>query len=90
MIEYIQDGLKVPNLREVWGSGKILLHEIILLVGLLQVIKSDNGTPSLLRSPKGLQNIAHYLLTLFIVLGGFKSSRKVERANKFLKLVIKE
>ena len=68
---------------------KKLLHEIILRLGLPRSLQSDNGTPFTSKVTQGVSKAlgeTHYLHCAWRP----QSSGKVERANQFLKLVIKK
>ena len=66
-----------------------LLHEIILRLGLPRSLQSDNGTPFTSKVTQGVSKAlgeTHYLHCAWRP----QSSGKVERANQFLKSVIKK
>ena len=68
---------------------KKLLHEIILRFGLPRSLQSDNGTSFTSKVTQGVPKalgITYYLHCAW----RSQSSRKVERANQFLKSVIKK
>ena len=68
---------------------KKLLHEIILRLGLPRSLQSDNGTPFTSKVTQGVSKAlgeTHYLHCAWRP----QSSGKVERANQFLKSVIKK
>ena len=79
---------------EGWGGGKKkkqkkLLHEIILRFGLPRSLQSDNGTSFTSKVTQGVSKalgITYYLHCAWRP----QSSGKVERANQFLKSVIKK
>ena len=73
---------------EGWGGGKRLDHEIIVRFGLLRPLQSDNGTFTLKLTQEIYKtfNITYYLHCAWRP----QSSGKVERANQFLKSVIKK
>ena len=74
---------------EGWGGGKKkLFHEIIPWFGLPSSLQSDNGTSFTSNVGQGVSKalgITYYLHCAFI-----QSSGKVERADQFLKSVIKK
>ena len=77
-----------PGLRR-WGGGKKLLLEIILRFGLPRSLRSINGTSFTSKVTQGVSKalgITYYLHCAWRP----QSSGKVERANQFLKSVIKK
>ena len=74
---------------EGWGGSKKLLHEIILRFGLPRSLQSDSGTSFTSKVTRGVSKalgITYYLHCAWRP----QSSGKVERANQFLKSVIKK
>ena len=74
---------------EGWGSGKKrLLHEIILIFGLLRPLQNDNGTSF---TSKVTQGVSKALGITFYLHCAWRpqSSGKAERANQLLKSAIK-
>ena len=91
MIDNSQDGLKAfpPRLRSLRRWQKILLHEIPPRFGLPRSLQSDNGTSFTSKFTQGVSKalgITYYLHCAWRP----QSSGKVERANQFLKSVIKK
>ena len=91
MIDNSQDGLKAfpPRLRSLRRWQKILLHEIPPRFGLPRSLQSDNGasfTSSVTQGVSKALGITYYLHCAWRP----QSSGKVERANQFLKSVIKK
>ena len=91
MIDNSQDGLKAfpPRLRSLRRWQKILLHEIPPRFGLPRSLQSNNGTSFTSKVTQGVLKalgITYYLHCAWRP----QSSGKVERANQFLKSVIKK